>query len=115
MDEFTVFAIDARNYKVLCSERQLAHVYEHHPELRNFWATERDLAFAIANATSIYQSVKGPQYNIYYLGKAGKNTELKVVVKFDWRTNTGTLWAAQPSSVGQRKKGEILIWPKLNA
>lgn len=88
----------------------MEEIYEHHPELRNFWATLVDMKSAIAKAQMIYKSTKGEKFNIYYLSRNGKNTELKVVVKFDDQ-NVGILWAAQPSSVGQRKPGEILVWP----
>lgn len=112
VDTFSIFAIDPRGYKVICSETQLSHIYEHHPELKKFGATDSDLKLAISGATAIFQSTKGEQYNVYYLQKKGRNTELKVVVKFD-NNNQGVLWAAQPSAVGQRKPGEILIWPQL--
>lgn len=112
MESFIIFAIDPRGYKVVCSDEQLEHVYQHHPELRNFWATVEDMKASIAKPLAIYQSTKGKQFNVYYLGREGKNTELKVVVKFD-NENFGTLWAAQPSAVGQRKPGEIMIWPQM--
>ena len=111
-DEFTLFAIDPRGYRVLCSANQMEHIYAHHPELKSFWAREEDLAKAISNATFIFQSVKGEQYNVYYLSRSGKNTELKVVVKFD-ENHIGILWAAQPSAVEQRKPGEKVVWPHL--
>src|SRR5262245_33969139 len=111
-DEFTLFATDPRGYNVICSENQLQHIYDHHPELNKFWATQADLKKAIAQAQFIYQSVKGEQYNVYYLSRPGKNIELKVIVKFD-EHQVGVLWAAQPSAVGQRKPGEKIIWPQL--
>jgi len=111
-DELTLFATDPRGYKVLCNDAQMEHIYAHHPELKNFWATEEDLAKAISNAPFIFQSVKSKEYNVYYLSKPGKNTELKVVVRFD-ENNTGILWAAQPSAIEQRKPGERVVWPLL--
>lgn len=110
MDKPEVFAIDPRGYVVMCSEKQMERIYSHHPELRNFWATVNDMKDAITKAQMIYQSTKGENYNVYYLSRRRKNTELKVVVKFN-KNNEGMLWAVQPSSVGQRKPGETLIWP----
>jgi hypothetical protein len=114
VDKPDVFAVDPRGYVVICSERQMEEIYEHHPELRSFWATVNDMKIAIEKAQMIYKSTKGEKFNIYYLGKNGKNTELKVVVKFD-DNNEGILWAAQPSSVGQRKPGEMLVWPQMKS
>ena len=114
MDKLDVFAIDPRGCVVMCDERQMEKIYAHHPELRNFWATVNDIKLAITKAQMIYQSTKGENFNVYYWSRNGKNTELKVVVKFN-SNNEGVLWAMQPSSVGQRKPGEILIWPILKS
>jgi len=108
--EAKLFATDRRGYKVFCSELQLDEIYEHHRELRNFWANEKDMRLAISEASEIYQSIHGPDFHIYYRSKNNRNTELKVIVKFD-RNNLGTLYMAQPSTVGQRNKGEELLWP----
>lgn len=106
------FATDPRGYTVLCSERQMEKIYEHHPELGNFWATEQDIQLAISKAKFIYQSTHGKEFHVYYRSRPGKNTELKVVVKFN-EDNVGTLWAVQPSAVGQRRPGEKVLWPIL--
>jgi len=111
-DTFMPFATDPRGYTVLCSERQMEKVYAHHPELVNFWATEHDIKLAISQAQFIYQSIKGKAFNVYYRSRVGKNTELKVIVKFN-EDKVGILWAAQPSAVGQRKPGETVLWPIL--
>lgn len=113
MEPYTVFAVDPRGYKVLCNEAQLVAIYEHHPELRNF-ASPDDMKKAIEDATVIFQSTKstkGKIFNLYYLSKPRRNIELKVVVNFVDGEN-GILWAAQPVVVGQRKPGEIMIWPQ---
>jgi hypothetical protein len=110
VENMTVFAVDPRGFRIMCNDRQLERIYAHHPELNNFWATREDIRRAIADALMIYQSVKGENFHVYYFSRQGKNTELKVVVKFD-EDNVGVLWAAQPSTVGQRRPGEVLIWP----
>ncbi len=111
-DKLMPFVTDPRGYTVLCSERQMEKIYAHHPELVNFWATEQDIELAISQAQFIYQSTHGKEFHVYYRSRVGKNTELKVIVKFN-EDNVGTLWAAQPSSVGQRRPGETLLWPIL--
>ncbi|MDP2994476.1 MAG: hypothetical protein Q8N46_05065 [Anaerolineales bacterium] len=104
-----LFATDRRGYKVFCNELQLDEIYEHHKELMNFWANEKDMMLAIAEASEIYQSIHGSEFHVYYRSKKNKNTELKVIAKFD-KNNMGTLWMAQPSTVGQRNNGEEKIW-----
>lgn len=110
METLDIFAIDPRGYVVMCNDKQLDKIYAHHRELCSFWATVQDMKNAISNAPAIYQSTHGKEFNVYYLSRKGKNTELKVVVKFN-NDNEGLLCAAQPSTVGQRKTGEIMIWP----
>jgi hypothetical protein len=107
--ESKLFATDRRGYKVFCSESQLDEIYEHHKELVNFWANEKDMRLAIAETYEIYQSIHGPDFHVYYRSKKNKNVELKVIVKFD-KNNMGTFYMAQPSTVGQRNKREELIW-----
>jgi hypothetical protein len=104
-----LFATDPRGYKVFCSELQLDEIYEHHPELRNFWADENDMRSAISEASEIFQSIHGPDFHVYYKTKKNRNTELKVIVKFD-KNNMGTFHMAQPSTVGKRNTGEERIW-----
>jgi hypothetical protein len=107
--ESKLFAIDGRGYRVYYSELQLDEIYEHHKELMNFWANINDMKLAITKSRFIYESIHGPCYHVYYRNKRNNNAELKVVVKFDDQ-NIGTLCMAQPSTVGQRNKGEKLIW-----
>ena len=105
-----IFATDRRGFKIYCDDEQMDYIYNYHPELRNFWATEADIKAAIQDAQVIYQSTHGSEYNIYYLRKRNKNTELKVVVKFN--EGVGIIWAVQP--ISNRKPGEIIIWPNMN-
>lgn len=112
-----LFATDRRGYKVFFSELQLDEIYKHHKELTDFWANEKDMRLAIAEASEIYQSIhqstRGSKFHVYYRSKKNRNTELKVVVKFD-ENNIGILWMAQPSTVGKRNNGEEKIWAAEN-
>lgn len=96
----------------MCSEYQMDQIYNHHPELRSFWATEKDMRLAIAEALPIYESRHGEEFHIYYRrqsGRKGQNSpELKVVVRFD-ENNVGLLYAVQP--IYNRPLGEKVIWP----
>jgi hypothetical protein len=109
-DEWRLFATDPRGYRVFCSDCRMEEIYNHHPELRNFWASEKDIEHAISHAMAIFQSTHGNNFHVFYRSKERKNVELKVVVRFK-EDNVGELYAAQPSVVGQRKRGEVMIWP----
>jgi hypothetical protein len=104
--QFKPLAKDKLGFTVLTSEERLDDIYTHHPELRNFWATIDDFRIAIEESY-IFRSALDASCRVYYLRKAGKNTELKVVVK-EIEAEIGELYGAQPCS--RRPPGEALIW-----